>query len=108
MKKFSVKIFLLICVCVILPFLFLCFYISSSMEKFIQEQLSDRVLQNISRNERNIYDSLQKMAYFSNSLIWDEELQQRMSSGETSHYENAVYFQSLLERMMLNGQDEVL
>ena len=108
MKKFSVKIFLLICVCVILPFLFLCFYISSSMEKFIREQPSDRVLQNISRNERNFYDSLQKMAYFSNSLIWDEELQQRMSSGETSHYENAVYFQSLLERMMLNGQDEVL
>ena len=78
MKKFSIKIFIMICLCVVLPFTALCHYIKNSMEHFLQEQISDKVLENLSRDERNIYEELQKMAYFSNGLVCDEELQKRL------------------------------
>ena len=68
MKKFSIKIFIMICFCVVLPFTVLCNYIKDNMEHFLQEQISDKVLENLSRDERNIYEELQQMAFFSNSL----------------------------------------
>lgn len=108
MKKFSIKIFAMICVCVVLPFTLLCHYIKNSMEHFLQEQISDKVIQDISRDERNIYEELQRMAYFSNALVCDEELQSMMRDGKSSYYRNSLYFQELLGRMALNGQDKIV
>ena len=48
-KKFSVKIFLLICVFVVFPLIGVSIYITRSMEKFLQNQMTDNVFQNISR-----------------------------------------------------------
>lgn len=62
------------------------------MEHFLQEQISDKVLENISRDERNIYEELQKR-------LWDER---------NSYYENSLYFQELLGKMFLNGQDKIV
>ena len=91
-KKFSVKIFLLICVFVVFPLIGVSIYITRSMEKFLQNQMTDNVFQNISRNERNIYDNLQKLAYFR----------------ESSQYENAKYFQTLLDRIAYSTSDRIL
>ena len=107
-KKFSVKIFLLICVFVVFPLIGVSIYITRSMEKFLQNQMTDNVFQNISRNERNIYDNLQKLAYFSNGIIVDEELQDKLGSRESSQYENAKYFQTLLDRIAYNTSDRIL
>lgn len=107
-KKFSVKIFLLICFFVVLPLIGLSIYIHRSMEELIQNQMSEDVFQNVSRNERNIYDNLQKLAYFSNSLVLDEELQAHLKDEESSHYENATYFQTLLGRSSFNTSDKIL
>ena len=68
----------MICFCVVLPFTVLCNYIKDNMEHFLQEQISDKVLENLSRDERNIYEELQQMAFFSNSLVCDEELHKRL------------------------------
>ena len=107
-KKFSVKIFLLICVFVVFPLIGVSIYITRSMEKFLQNQMTDNVFQNISRNERNIYDNLQKLAYFSNGIIVDEELQDKLGSRESSQYENAKYFQTLLDRIAYSTSDRIL
>ena len=53
-SKFSVKMFLLILACVVIPFTAACVYIRVSMERFIQQKLSERIIQDISRGERNI------------------------------------------------------
>ncbi len=108
MKKFSIKIFIMICFCVVLPFTVLCNYIKDNMEHFLQEQISDKVLENLSRDERNIYEELQQMAFFSNSLVCDEELHKRLWDEESSYYENSLYFRELLGRMFLNGQDKIV
>ncbi len=108
MKKFSIKIFVMICICVVIPFTLLCHYIKNSMEHFLQEQISDKVIQNISRDERNIYEELQKIAYFSNALVCDEELQNIMRDEKSSYYRNSLYFQELLGKMALNGQDKIV
>ncbi len=108
MKKFSIRIFVMICLCVVLPFTALCHYIKNSMEHFLQEQISDKVLENISRDERNIYEELQKMAFFSNGLVCDEELQKRLWDERSSYYENSIYFRELLGKMFLNGQDKIV
>lgn len=102
-SRFSVKMFLLIMACVVLPFCVLCFYVRNSMEGFIQEKLSERIIQNIARNESYICDKLQDMAFLSNTFVYDEEFCSRIAEESYTQYENTSYFNKILERMALNG-----
>lgn len=102
-SKFSVKMFLLIIFCVVLPLCVLCFYVKNSMENFIQEKMSEKIIQNISKNERNIPDALQKLAIIANAFTYDDELRDRMSSTSYSEYSNAIYFDKIIKSMYING-----
>lgn len=107
-KKFAVRVFIIICLCVVIPLVVLSVYISRSMEGFIQDQMSEHVFQNISRNEKNIYDNLMKLAYCSNGIVFDEELQKQIKDSESSHYRTTSYFQSLVSKIALSSTDKVL
>ena len=105
--KFSVKIFIMIFLLIIVPLSAVSFYIMDQAEKMLQEELSDKVIQNISRNESYIYDSLQQLSYFSNRFVADQELKERIASSETSQYENAVYVQKLIDRAAMENPDSI-
>ena len=94
--------------CAVLPLLALSIYISVSMESFIQKQLSEEVVQNISRNERNIYDGLQNMAYYTNGVIFDQQMQSYLMDPEVNVYQAASYFHTLVERNGLITTDDLL
>lgn len=105
-SKFSVKMFLLILACVVIPFTAACLYIRVSMERFIQQKLSERIIQDISRGERNIADGLQELAALSNAFVFDQELIDCISDGERSEFENVVYFNEIMERLQIVGGNE--
>ena len=107
-KKFAVRVFIIICLCVVVPLVALSIYISRNMERFIQDQMSEHVFQNISRNEKNIYDNLMKLAYCSNGIVFDEELQEQIKDSESNHYRTASYFQALVSKIALSSTDKVL
>lgn len=107
-KKFSVRTFLLVLFCVVMPLAGVCIYVQVSMEQFIQEKLSESVIQNIARGERNIGDALQNFAALTNVFVYDEELQKRITDPDLSEYENTKYFDQMVNRLyMSNGFDFV-
>lgn len=102
-SRLSVKMFLLILVCVVLPLYGICFYVRNYMEDVIRKSLSERITQNIARNESYICDALQRMSFLSNSFIYDEEFSGHISDEAYSWYENAERFNKILEKLYLNG-----
>lgn len=107
-SKLSVRMFLLILVCVVMPLAGVCIYVRISMEQFIQEKLSEKVIQNISRGERNICDTLQNIAALTNVFVYDEELQKRITDPDTSEYDNTKYFDQMVHKLSIgNGFDFV-
>jgi two-component system sensor histidine kinase YesM len=107
-KKFSVRTFLLILICVVMPLTGVCIYIRMSMEDFIQNKLSENVIQNIARGERNISDALQSIAALTNAFVYDDELQERIMNPSITEYDNARYFDQIINRLYIsNGFDMV-
>ena len=97
-SKFSVKMFLLIVICVVIPFAGVCLYIRINMENFIQEKLSERIIQDISRGERNITEGLEELASLSDVFVFDKELIERIGDENRTEFENVVYFTSAKRR----------
>ena len=102
-SKLAVRIFLLIQIFVVLPLFMLTFFVKSQMEKSLQKELSDKVIQTISKNESYISDSLQNLAFYSNLFVYDEEFRSRIASPDSSALENAKYFQYLINRSELEN-----
>lgn len=100
-SKFSVKMFLLIVVCVVVPFAGLCLYIRMNMENFIQERLSERIIQDISRGERNITEGLEELASLSDVFVFDKELIERISDPDRTEFDNVIYFDRLLDQLSI-------
>lgn len=100
-SKFSVKMFLLIVMCVVIPFAGVCLYIRVNMENFIQEKLSERIIQDISRGERNITEGLEELASLSDVFVFDKELLERISDENTTEFDNVIYFDRLLDQMSI-------
>lgn len=107
-SKFSVKMFLLILLCVAIPFTAVCVYIRVGMEQFIQQKMSERIIQDISRGERNIAAGLQELAALSNAFVFDEELIARIRDGERTQFENVVYFDDIIEKLQIMGGNEYI
>ncbi|WP_373263374.1 cache domain-containing sensor histidine kinase [Hungatella hathewayi] len=100
-SKFSVKMFLLIVICVVIPFAGVCLYIRINMENFIQEKLSERIIQDISRGERNITEGLDELASLSDVFVFDKELLERISDGRRTEFDNVIYFNQLLDQLSI-------
>lgn len=97
-SKLSIRIFFLMQAFVVIPLFMVILFVKSQMEKSMQKELSDRVIQTISKNESYISDSLQNLAFYSNLFVYDEEFRNRIASPDSSALENAKYFQQLINR----------
>lgn len=106
-SQFSSKIFWMIMVLVIVPFIIVNYFCRIKMEDFYQRELSENVLQNVSKNQSFINDALSDIAYYSNVFVYDEELRNRISSDEYSEYENAVYFDYIINRNAIENSDSL-
>lgn len=101
--KFSVRLFLLILLCVVIPLTGVSISIRIHMEQFIQEKMSDRIIQDIARGERNIEAGLQELAQLSNAFVFDAELIQKIGDPESTQFENVRYFNEIIEKLYIIG-----
>lgn len=107
LSSFSVKMFLLIVVCVVLPLSAASIYVEKSMKSVLQSKISDRILQNLSRSEPEIVKTLQNMAVLSNTFALDEELLARMQDKSYTEYENVQYFNQIVDKMIVTSTDDL-
>lgn len=107
LSSFFVKMFLLIVICVVLPLSAASIYVERSMESVLQSKISERILQNLSRSEREILDMLQNMAILSNTFALDEELLDRIQDRNYTEYENVRYFDRIVDKMIVTSTDDL-
>lgn len=102
-SKFSLKLFFFITALVVLPLGLVNIFCRNRLEEILQKELSNSVIQNVSRNQSYINDSLMDMAYYSNVFVNDDELRQRLATEQYSSYDNTLYFNHILSRTMLEN-----
>ena len=107
LSSFSVKMFLLILVCVVLPLSAASIYVGRSMESVLQGKISERIFQNLSRSEREILKMLENMAVFSNTFALDEEFLARIQDPSYSEFENVQYFNQIVDKMIVTSTDDL-
>ena len=106
-SKFSIKIFLVILSLVIFPLVGVNLLGIRYLENFLQEQMSDSVADNVSRNQDYINDALLEMAYFSSIFVYDDELRERLADEDASYYDNTVYFDYVLNRLSIESDGSI-
>ncbi len=107
LSSFFIKMFLLIVICVVLPLSAASIYVEKSMESVLQSKISDRILQNLSRSEREIVNMLQNMAMLSNTFVLDEELLKRMQDASYTEFENVRYFDQIMDKRIVTSTDNL-
>lgn len=105
--RFAVKIFLMILVLVVFPFVLVNLHCQYRLEHFIQQKMSSNVIQNVERNQSYINDSLQDLAYYSNVFAYDEGLRERIASRDTSEYDNTRYFDRMIDQDDVVNNSEI-
>lgn len=100
MSKLSFKVFLLLILCLILPMFCMFSYMKSNFEQYIQEELSNKIIQGMARSEQGIYKSLQNMANISTVIVMNEKLENVMSDPKSSYYNKTVAFDSAVKNLM--------
>ena len=103
LSKLSVKVFLSLLLCIVLPMCVMFTYMRYRFEEYIQESLSDRIIQNISSSEQEIYSVLQNMSNISSVLTLDEKLMAIMQEEEASAYEKTVVFDDIVREISINN-----
>ena len=106
-KKFSVRLFLLIVFAVVLPLSLVSVYIAAHMEAFLRERLSQNVFQNVQRSEGYISSCLEDLAYFSNIFAYDTNLREMLYEPESSTYEASKYFDEIIARSQIENPDDL-
>ena len=103
LSKLSVKVFLSLLLCIVLPMCVMFTYMRYRFEEYIQESLSDRIIQNISSSEQEFYSVLQNMSNISSVLTLDEKLMAVMQEEEASIYEKTVVFDDIVREISINN-----
>lgn len=103
LSRLSLKTFLVLILCLILPMYGMFRYVKSSFEQYIQNELSAKTIQGMSKSEEEIYKSFQNMANISSVLVLDENLVSGLQDPKKSYYEKANLFDHAVKNMAVNN-----
>lgn len=102
-SKISVKVFLILIVCLVLPMYCMFGYMKSNFEEYIQKELSNKIIQSMSKSEQEIYRSFQNMANISSVLVLDNTLVQTLMDDQYSFYDKTLAFDSSVRNLIVNN-----
>lgn len=102
-SKLSFRVFCLLILCLVVPMSCMFSYMKSSFEQYIQEELSNKIIQGISRSENEIYKSFQDMANISSMIVMNTSLQDAMSNRSDSYYNKTMAFDRILNDLMASN-----
>ncbi len=100
MSRLSFKVFLLLIFCLIIPMFCMFSYMKSNFEQYIQDELSNKIIQGMARSEQGIYKSLQNMANLSSVIVMNKNLEDTMSDPNNSYYNKTLAFDSAVKNLM--------
>lgn len=103
MSRLSTRIFLLMLIFIIIPLYIMFIFTKHSYENFIQKELSNKTIQNISKSQQDIYYTFQSMANISNIFILNKGLKKALQDDTKNYYEKMKIFDSSVAEMTINN-----
>lgn len=103
LSKLSLKTFLVLILCLVLPMYGMFGYVKSSFEQYIQNELSSKTIQGMAKSEEEIYKSFQNMANISSVLALDEGLVNGLKDPQKSYYDKTILFDDSVKNMAVNN-----
>ena len=99
----SVRMFLIILLCIIIPLYLVFGYVKAGYEKAFKEEISAKIIQNISKSGESINLTLQKMANISNVLVFSDDLNKAFSASQQDYYANMLTFDTVVSNLVVNN-----
>jgi len=75
-------------------------YMKSNFEQYVQKELSNTIIQGMSKSEQEIYKSFQNMANISTVIVMDDKLKNIMSDPNVDFYNKTVAFDGTVKNLM--------
>lgn len=100
MAKLSFKVFWLLILCLVLPMCCMFGYTKANLEQYIQEELSNKIIQGMSRSQNEVYQTFQNMASISSMIVMNTQLKDTMQNTQLQYYDKAVAFDKTLNELM--------
>ena len=109
LRRLSVRIFIIIFAVLLVPFAAMLWYVKTDMEELLRDEISLKVLQNLSKGEYEIGQLFGRMANISNVFFRDPEITQAFSDDSVAYYKrNAVFNQVISDISMQNLYDYIM
>jgi two-component system sensor histidine kinase YesM len=78
--------------------------IKISYENYIQQEMSNQIIENIKRGEAEFYTAFQEMINISNMIALDKELILRLDDESVSYYDRNKRFDEIVNTLVINNQ----
>lgn len=103
METISVRTYLVILLCIILP-LFMTFrLIQRRYESYIQQQLSEQIISSISKSEEALYTSFRNIAGISSAIVTQSALLEAMQAPDKTYFEISKIFDDCVNYTSINN-----
>ncbi len=107
MGRLSSRIFITIVLLILIPFTLMLQYVKIEMEAILREEISLKIVQNLSKSENEISRIFNKMTSISNVFYNDPTITKAFSSDEYTYYDRMVAFNNVVNQIaMLNLYDD--
>lgn len=97
---FELRVFLIIVIFLIIPIYFMFIYLNQSFSNYMDEEITNKVVQTISHSEAEIYTKQENLVNVSNLFMSDREFEKIMSNSEVSYYEKCLYFDNIVNTLL--------
>ena len=103
LSMFSFKVFVILVLCLVIPMYGMFQFVRSQYERHIQEELSNKIIQGISKSEQEIYKAFQSMANISSILALDSRVVSLLENDSADLYDRMVPFDAAVGNIEVNN-----
>ena len=100
MSKLSFKVFWLLILCLVLPMCCMFGYTKENLEQYIQEEISNKIIQGMARSQDEVDQTFQNMASISSMIVMNTQLKDTMQNTQLQYYDKAIAFDKTLNELM--------
>lgn len=103
LQTIAVRTFLIIALCMVIPFFLTFAAVRHQYENYIQQQLSSQIISSISKSEEAVYQSFRNMAGFSSAVVTRVELLEALEDDTRTYYEINAAFDKCVSYAQINN-----
>lgn len=103
LQTIAVRTFLVIALCMVVPFFLTFAAVRHQYENYIQQQLSSQIISSISKSEEAVYQSFRNMAGFSSAVVTRVELLEALEDEDRTYYDVNAAFDKCVSYAQINN-----